>query len=440
MNNKILVSCIAVIFITISGYAQNTEGNITLFDNQNLYGGFMPQCLSANGRYVCGSSYSQVGFVSDWQEQNTLVCNGREGNPFASSFVYITNEGKALGGSLIDINTGESQRLGLGGYVDMMTEDGSIFVGMTPNKMYSDFGSPHNIEYQACYWENGTKHLLPVPSEEELGYYYLRTRARCISSDGSVIMGEIVDRLYLLPMILWHRQEDGNYELDAVCKDYFSDIKYNEGYYKEYVRFQGCALSKNGQWVAMILRDAPEYGRPADADDALALYNVKTGELCKANITDNLGAAPSPRYSIYYNGVSDDGTIVGYYNNNFGGESAFIMHRKDMTPVNFIDAFPTIGHFADFDELGLNRVSSITPDGRYICGYGWQDDYIGYVFDTATTDESYNAEEASVEYVQPADSDGTTEYYDISGRRLDGPLKGINIVRHSGGRTEKVIY
>lgn len=439
--------------------AKADEPSITIFDDQYYVGGFMPQCISANGKYVCGSSYSQVGFISDWQNQNHLICSGQNGAPFASTFTYITNEGLALSNSLINFETGKTQGMRAGGYVDMMTEDGSIVVGMTPKKEYSDFGSAHYIEYQACYWENGVQHLLPIPTEEELGYYYLRTRARCISSDGSVILGEIVDRLYLLPMILWYRQEDGSYKMDAVCEKYFSDIKYNDGYYKEYSTFQGCALSKNGKWVAMILRDAPEYGMPATAPLGIGLYNVETGEIKRANITEEFGSAYTPRFFIYYNGVSDNGTIAGYYMNNFGGESAFIMYEKDMTPRNFIKEFHTIGPFADYDENGLNRVSSITPDGRYIIGYGWQNDsYEGYVFDTGETDETRLTKPAEPEEptepenpADPEDPDDTgigtinadkdvkVEYYNVAGQKVDRPERGIYIVRYPDGSAKKII-
>lgn len=410
------------------------EPSFTYLDGQYYFGGFMPQCISANGRYVAGSSFVGVGFISDWQEQNTLLCHGQNGNPFAGAFAYVTDEGVGLAASLIDFRTGESLRTGAGAYVDMMTEDGSIMVGMTPRKEYSDFGSPHNIEYQACWWEDGEMHLLPVPTEEELGYYYLRTRARCISADGSVILGEIIDRLYQLPMILWHRQPDGSYELDAVCMDYFSDIKYNEGFYRQYVTFHGHALSRNGKWVAMTLRDAPEYMKPAVDPLRVALYNVETGEIVDAVVTDELREASTPHYFIYYNGIADDGTIVGYYENSFGGESAFIMYPEDMVLRNFTDAFDSIGQFADFDEKGLNRVSSITPDGRYITGYGWIDDYLGYVFFTGADAN----DGSSVESIG-ADIAGEPEYYDISGRRLPAPVRGINILRHPDGTSEKIL-
>lgn len=450
MKSKFLTVIISLSAVFLTGRSE--EPKLTILSEQRVVGGFMPQCISANGKYICGSSYSQVGFISDWQDDNTLICNG-QGAPRASTFGYITNEGKGqAGGTLIDFNTGKTEYNGASGYVDMMTEDGSICVGMTPNKRISEFGSAHYIEYDACYWEKGRRHTLPIPTEEELGYYYLRTRARCISADGSVILGEIVDRLYVLPMILWRRQPDGSYQLDAVCKDYFSDIKYNEGYYKEYVNFKGAALSKNGKWVAMILRDAPEYGQPAYGPLQVGLYNVETGELTKADIAPGLNISDNPRYEIYYNGVADDGTIVGYYKNDFGGESAFIMYPDDMLIRNFIDEFDTIGEFADFEDWGWNRVSSITPDGKYITGYGWRDSfdgsYEGYVLYTGTRkssgdDENKDSEDEGLDSSRVGsviDTDmGNPEYFDINGRRMSAPVKGISIVKYPDGSVRKIL-
>lgn len=437
MKTNIISTCAYLIVIIFSNLAIASEPTITIFDGQYPFGGFMPQCISANGKYVCGSSYSQIGFISEWQTQNTKICDGTSGISRASAFGFISNDGIALASSRISFETGQSLSPFYGGFADMMSEDGRIVVGMTPRKVLSDFGSSHYIEYQACYWEDGVQHLLPVPTEEELGYYYLRTRARCISDDGSVILGEIVDRLYLLPMILWFRQEDGTYKMDAVCEKYFSDIKYNEGYYKEYVVFQGCALSKNGKWVAMKLRNSPEYNKPVNTPYQVALYNVDTGEIRKATIPDEIGLYDGAMLYIYYNGVANDGTIVGYYLDIYGGESAFIMYPEDMTLRRFVDEFNTIGAFADYDDNLLNRVSSITPDGRYIIGYGWKNDsYEGYVLDTMGNENTEN-EDTGVRDIHT--EEGCIEYFNVSGQKLRTPAKGINIMRLPNGQTRKIL-
>lgn len=434
MEKKAIFLSLTLIISTFIGI-RGAEPSITFIADQYRFGGFMPQCISINGRYVAGSSFVGVGFIADWQSGITLPCHGEEGNPRAGTFNYITNDGVGLSGRLIHFDTGNAEWSGFGGFVDMMTEDGSIAVGMTPKKEYSDFGSPHNIEYQACYWEDGEMHLLPIPTEQELGYYYLRTRARCISSDGSVILGEIIDRLYQLPMILWYRQEDGSYKADPVCMEYFSDIKYNEGYYKEYVTFRGHALSRNGKWVAMTVRESPAYNEPAQGPLVVALYNVETGEITKTTVSENFREAISPRYEIYYNGIADDGTIVGYYNNNYSGLSAFIMHPEDMILRNFIEEFDTIDAFADFDKEGHNKVSSITPDGRYIVGYGFKDDYIGYVLDCGDTQENEeNAVGATFD-----ESEAEPSYFDLSGRRIPAPAQGVTIVRYPDGSSKKII-
>ena len=195
----------------------------------------------------------------------------------------------------------------------------------------------------------------------------------------------------------------------------------------------------------MVVRDAPEYNQPAQAPYRLALYDVESGELSKAEMPEEFLSAWNPQCSVYYNGISDDGTIVGYYKNSRGGESAFIMRRSDMTLVNFIDAFPTVGLFADSEDEGLNRVSAITPDGRYICGYGSSNfDYTGYVLDRGLTDaeaaEADAAGEAAVG-ILPANSAEAeiTGYFDLSGRRLPRPAKGVKIVRRSDGSASKLI-
>lgn len=428
-----------------AGIACAGEPSITILDDQLYYGGLMPECVSANGLYVSGSSYSWAGFVASWQGNQDIKVympqDGVEFQEYGCSLPYVNNEGIALGYddlSYIKINfpAGKIERLpidGINEYADYMTQDGNILVGMTRDGRTSDFKDPHVVAYQACYWENGERHLLPVPTEEELGYYYLYTHAISVSADGSVILGAIVDRLYQNPMILWFRQPDGSYKLDAVCEKYFSDIKYNEGYYKEYVQFKGNALSANGKWVCMTLRTAPEYNKPADSPEELALYNTETGEIKKAVVTEDLNLRDNGKFNVYINGISDNGTIVGSYDSNIG-ISAFIMYPDDMKIVNFIDAFDTIGAFQDYEEEGGNSVSCITPDGGFICGYGYKnDEFEGYVFAT----ELAIFGDSGIEAIGKSDSSAPL-YYNLQGQHISNPSGGI-FVKVTGGKAEKLL-
>lgn len=429
--------------------AQAPEPAITIIEGQMMYGGMMPQCISANAKYICGSTYMWAGFISEWQEQNSKVYLDADGSSFAEygcDLPFISNDGVALGfddlgALLIDFTTGSVQRPRIAGLPDSMTEDGSIIVGMSGIKVYSEYITPHNIDSQATYWENGKLNLLPVPTEEELGYYILGSRARCVSADGSVIMGELIDRLSLRPLVVWLRQADGSYEIDPVCMEYFSDIKYNEGYYRDYVVFRGNAMSRNGEWVAMTLRDAPEYEEPATAPNQLGLYNIRTRELRKAQVSEDTGIGLGYPFEVYYNGVSDNGTVVGFFTNEMEGEGGFIMYSDEMQPVSFLEAFPTIGQFADYAEWGFNRVSAITPDGRYLTGMGYAETlqfggiYEAWVLDLGIDDTSHSGvETVGVDEAQ----DAPAVYYNLQGARVANPGHGI-FIKVTGDKSEKVV-
>ena len=57
-----------------------------------------------------------------------------------------------------------------------------------------------------------------------------------------------------------------------------------------------------------------------------------------------------------------------------------------------------------------------------------------------TSDEiSYWDGIKEIESLTPALSNGEGDYYDLNGRKLSKPQKGINIIRHSGGTTRKVL-
>lgn len=429
------------------------EPSITTFDDQMYVGGYMPECISANAQYVCGSTYVWAGFISEWQKQNNKVYLEEDGSSFADygcDLPFITSNGVAigfddLGAIMIDFPNNKITRPRLGDrniglatiLPDQMTEDGSIIVGLgyyTERKL-SNFQSEHYIDNQAAYWENGECHFLPVPSEEELGYYYLGSRARCVSADGSVIMGSITDRLNRNPMVIWYRQADGSYVCDPVCDKYFSDIQYNDGTMKEFATFQGQAMSNDGSKVAMVVRKSPQDGGDRyDSPPQIAMYDTKTKELTVIPVDPDgvIGMDKSPGF--FWTGIANDGTMVGWVDN---GLTSFIVYPDEMKPILLADAFDTLGELADFDDIGTNKVSSITPDAKYICGVGWTENaymgwYVGYVLDTGI-----EPGESSVDAIDDV-QESAPVYYSVSGQRLASPVKGINIMV-SNGKAEKVL-
>lgn len=445
MKKLFTLGCAAM--LTASAMAD--APSITLLKDGIYYGGYMPECISANGEYICGSTYAGAGFVGTWRDNNLWVLLEDDGSQFADygcDLPFVTNNGVAVGFDdispmTVNFNTRKIDHMRVNGLIDSMTQDGNIFVGMIYTKQESQFITPHKIDYQAGYWENGVAKLLPIPTEEELGYYIQGSRARCISADGSVILGELVDRLQTRPMVLWFRQPDGSYKLDAVCMKYFTDIRDNFGKYMEYVNFHGDALSQNGKWVAMTLRESPEYNKPVSAPFMLGLYNTETGEITKARYTEDGPVELGEKVSVFWNGISDAGTVIGTYTNQMGGGSSFIMYADQMELRNIADVFNTLGPLADFEDQGVNMVSGISADGRYLTGMGYGEDYtyhveyyMGYVLDMGMTDN----ERTAVEGIEADDFAGEPVYYDIQGRRVANPDRGIYI-RVTGTKSEKVI-
>ena len=455
---KIITLGLGALLASTAAFAQTDEPYINVLPGGVYYGGFMPQNISANGQYVCGSTYLALfPFTSAWQQDNTYVyLDGLSVGDYGGEAVAVTPEGKALGfddlGNFwLDCNTHEVTRIDLNdsgdpekpirdAIPDAMTEDGSIIVG--------ECKYVGNSLQRPCYWENGIFHELPMPTEEEFGVYHLGARARFVSTDGSRIFGYVIDRFSTLPLIYWERQEDGTYKLNHTYQKYWWDSKYHRTR-KDYQRFRPDAVSKNGKTV--ILTVVPTSNTEAILDFNLtAYYDVDTDELTIVNINGEHGIAPFTKLDVYFNGVSDDGTVVGScIDATYTTYTAFIMYGADKQPRLMTEVFDNIGELFDYQdgypgEGGENKVSAITPDGKYVTGTAWWVDaqldrglYEGWVLYTGDKNV-LNTEQNGVEAIAPADN-AAPEYYTISGQKLNAPVKGINIVRYPDGTSKKVV-
>lgn len=426
--------------------------------------GCMPVDLSANGKWAVGgcSPYAPLCFGWNIPDGNVKIFTDEEGvvfDDYGTALLAVSNDGIAYGYDdlseiKIDLNTNEVTRLNLvnlaegirGGGIDDCSDDGNILVGYAKiPQIVSDKGSAHAIDMQAAYWEDGVGHLLPVPDEKDIPFYYLGTRARMISGDGSIIVGEIIDRLNTLPMIMWKRQADGTYELDAVCLKYWDDIRDNNGTFKGYVNFRADALSNNGKYVVMTVRDAPAaVGKPATGPMLMAYYEVETGNITKVNINGRNDISKGSVCSVYYHGVADDGTVTGGYMDALTGiESSFIMYFDEKQPIPLVKEFPDVDKLYDFEWD--SKTSAITPDGKHIAGCGWLMDYQydptgrGYYQAFVLNVGEKPAENAVDSIIDEAGEATVAGYYSLDGRKLDAPVKGINIVRYSDGTSKKVV-
>ncbi|MDE5807416.1 MAG: hypothetical protein K2H76_04810, partial [Muribaculaceae bacterium] len=168
-------------------------------------GGFMASGISTNGEYVCGNS-------SVWNVSTGEVVTAEDSNVV---FESISNTGIAVGNAL-DYAVSMDLKGNLT-YLDDMASgtfstargisgDGKIIVGSRFDDAY------HQIP---CYWEEGTYQPLPLPDKYEdmpdvVEVYSVA--AVSINEDGSVIAGNVITGTGAEAVIMWTRNEEGEYE------------------------------------------------------------------------------------------------------------------------------------------------------------------------------------------------------------------------------------
>lgn len=420
-----------------AGSAWAEEPNITVLEGGLMYGGLMPQCISNNGTYVGGSTFAMPMFMADWRLQETWILNEDTGSTYedyGAEIKWTTDDGKGYGfddngAVMIDFNTKEYNvfcPIGKDGVGDAMatsaTEDGTIIVGYVKQGMRP---------VTAAYWEDGKINYLPIPSDKELGFTTQgESVARAISNDGKIIIGYVYDKLSTYPMVIWTRQDDGSYICDPVCARYFGEPHSD----KEFLKFAPLSITPDGKTVLMEVQyntDSPELL----GENCLAYFDVETENLDVAYIDGENGIPVGTRLQTLNKSISNNGTVVGYYESN-EGRGAFIMTRAEMQPKSFYYEFPGIDEFYTFYDNGENVASSITADGRYITGMGWDTKagYVGYVLDRGIDDYT------GVNVIETETAGSMEEaIYTIDGRRVNQPVQGINIIKGTDGKTRKIL-
>lgn len=449
--------------IMTAGMAFADAPSITLLDEtyeviMQTGGGYMPQCISPNGKYLCGSGWTRYPWASQWQEQKTkiftpadgVILNEGEGEDSEGvDFACINSSGTAVGwddgGAVImsaatftygrfDFDAGNVRVTGV--MIKAISDDG-VVVGAV-----KQYGKTY---YDAAIWVDNKLQLLPVPTAAEAGFRIYGSEAYCISLDGNVVLGKVVDRFGKYPpMVAWYRQEDGSYKLDPICSRYYSDPEYTPiDKANPFAKFHAFALSPNGKLALISLKPFPKSeDEPLTDIYTLAIMDLETETLRLSKTPDQI-----PDYMLLEalnRGISDAGTVVGYYAARLGENQNFIMYYDEMVPRPISTVFPQIAELADFEENEWCALSSITPDGRYITGVGYQ--YFdfpgmggnwalqGFVVDTGQVEVN----DVEAVRIGDDDTDAPAEYFTLDGVRHQEPVKGINIVRR-GSKTEKVI-
>lgn len=405
--------------------------------DEEKYESFYLQHISADGKYISGyATKTGQPVIVDWQNDNVKVFEKVMG----AETPWVANNGAAVGytreGSFkASFATGECEvsnttdENGIHGVYAAMSEDGTVIVGAYIDTLWQE---------TACYWENGVRKDLPMPTAEEMGASVDGARAKGISKDGNVIMGYISVSYTTMwwgapfknvfePMVIWVRQTDGTYTCDPVCKDWIRLQADNEAQKNNpYKQFMPVAISPNGQFVAVNIRD---YYGDDDLWPTLKMgrYEVATKKLEVFEVEDDDCQATA---------IANDGTMVGRTDGQ--DRIGIIVRPEDKLPKALYTVFGN-SEFYYFDTFGEHEVTAISEDGRYIGGIGpvmkgesiYPSGREAYVLDT-------KGDASAISNVN-TDQQGKAEYYTIDGRKSHAPAKGINIVRTATGKTRKVL-
>ena len=417
-------------------YAQEPASITVLNDMIDDQGATYQPCVQAvspNHRYAAGPAFNmETGtfgmFVYDIETGKYNVQAALD--DFGADIREVNNDGVATG------YNEQACFLNIDGTVDYfeaeegmstIARDASDDLSVTVGCYYLSNG----YLTTACVWKDGERIDLPVPTDEELGFETNGSSAYYTNSDGSVIVGYVVDNFSTNPLLVWHLQDDGTYQCDPVCARYFSPDGDVEG--RPYMVFAPQGLSRNGRYVSLNLAEAS--AETMITEQFLGRLDLETGELETYRADGNGEIMANAEMSATQ--VSDNGTIIGYV--LAGGwvmqQRSAIIWQKGETPRMLASIVPEVEEIALYDSIGFNTAIDITPDGRYIAGFAMDDmyNYKGFVLDIGSEAST------AVKAVKVAGDEAVeVARYAINGARLAAPAKGINIVKMSDGTVRKV--
>lgn len=429
----------AAMMATASATCAQEPASITVIGNITGEDGatYQPcvQAVSPNHRYVAGPAYNiETGaygmFVYDIETDKYAVKAALD--DFGADIREVNNDGVATGyneqacffniDGTVDYFYAEEE-------MSTIARDASDDLSVAVGCYYLTNG----YLTTACVWKDGKRMDLPVPTDEELGFETNGSSAYYTNSDGSVIVGYVVDNFSTNPLLVWRLQDDGTYECDPVCTRYFSPDGDVEG--RPYIMFSPQGFSRNGRYVSLnlaVYEETTEWY----TEQYIGRLDLESGEL-ETYRADGQGEIEA-NSEMTATQVSDNGTVIGYTSMGWGPMSQrnAIIWQKGKTPTKLATLLPDITKIAAYDNVGMNTAIDITPDGRYIAGFAMDENYAynGYVIDIGS-------EAAGVKAVKVADGEAAVEVarYGINGTRLAAPVKGVNIVKMSDGTVKKVI-
>ena len=399
--------------------------------------------VSSNGRYVAGPDTEGRAFIYDAQENkykeffSKHLGNEEYGSSANADIRAVTNDGVGYGyvdekAAKFDYATGEFTYL-----LPESVEDMSLCQYVAPDGSFN-CGATYDASYaQKAYVQiNGELKYLPTPTDEWLGYESNGFSARGASADGSVILGSVIDNFATYPLVVWVRNRDGEtYSVVQLSKRFF-DGSYEMDGVQPYDMFEGYAISENGKWIAVNYHKKAD-GRADDTGIVIGRYNVETDQL------DTISCPDASVDAYYYaSSISNEGTIVGDIENQLTyGRQAFICKAGETKAKKLSEVYPTVTELATMDGYELNSATAITPDGRYIQGFGYVDFneeqlcYATWLLDT-------EQDETGVESVATENAPSkVVASYDLDGKRVNSQSVSKRIVldKLANGKVRKSV-
>lgn len=392
------------------------------------------QAVSPSNKYIAGTASSlETGllgmFVYDVETKQYVVSPAVD--EYGADILFVNDNGVAVGYNGLACTYSIAD--GKANYIEAEDEntvtqardasdDLSVIVGC--HYIKDDFITT------ACIWKDGKMIDLPVPTDDELGFETNGSVAYYTNSDGSVIVGYVVDNFATKPMLVWNLQEDGTYVCDPVCAKYFSQFGDLEG--RPYLTFSPKGLSHSGKYVSLMLA---KMGENDATENFIGRYDLETGELEEYRADGN-SSIPANK-SMEPRSVSDNGTIVGWMLPSSASMSQrnAIIWKKGEDAQLLTTACPDVPELAEYDIYGFNSPIDITPDGSKVVGFAsdGMKNYVSYSLDLG----SYAS---GIVGVDAADGEAAeVARYALDGTRLSAPAKGVNIIKMSDGTTRKVV-
>ena len=401
-------------FLTISvaltmAFSSVAADDVSIIWSNNP-GQFLASGISDDGKYVCGNN--TIWNLNTGETVSTYDINVTLGS--------ISNTGMAVGNATdyaVSVEANGDMR-----YIDGMdfvnfstaraiSADGSIIVGSRFDNLYRQ---------EACYWENGVHHKLPVPEifedmPDDVEIYSIA--AGGVNADGSVIIGNIITGTGAEAVVMWTRNDAGEYEFHPL---YAGLMEFGWELEKPYIQMEAQSVSANGKWISIMLQ-------PNSFDDMsfyAGRYNIETGEVEEALKMDAYVG------DYYPTGITDDGMTIGFIEQeqmSMFGRQGFIWTPGSDKAQLLSECYNDTPELTEM-ETGVSLVlTSITSDGKYLTGFSIQDEsnVNSFVMTLGSTP-------SGISHIS-TDTEKAKEIYNIQGVRVCGePTPGIYIVTENG--------